>query len=248
MEKQYRNAQIIRKDGKDVIFEVLDYAFPIGKVAFNFAKYNKDAPAGQRMQGKVTIFMDFGETLKFVNDFTNTGNGVKRMLAEQKQAKEQGKNFWGTLLSLGGTSVEGLARQGRPRPDNKPEVRLLRIMPSYKGNGYALSAASGPGKVSATGGFTPDGKQDLMIQFAISYEDFAEVLLLTKASIEAYLASRYMMEPVGGNRPQNYNQQQNNYSRPQQNYNQQPQQQQPPAPPQPNYGTMGVSSSDPIVY
>lgn len=184
-------SQIIRKDGKGVIFEVMDTSFNIEKVLFNFQKYDKDAPAGQKVQDRISMYMDFAQVLRLANDFALTGRGYQKMQAEKKQAEQGGGKYWGTQIAMGGTSTASLARQNRSRKDGKPEFRALSIMPSYKNNAIALSAVSGPGKVTSTGGYAPDGTPDSKVQLALSIDDWMEVLLITKAAIEAYLSYKY---------------------------------------------------------
>lgn len=189
--ERMQEAQIIRKDGKGVIFEVMDNSFPIGKVVMNFQKYDENAPAGSKVQSRISIYMDFASFLKMANDFAITGNGPRRMFGEQKAAQQAGQRYYGMQVSMGGTSAAGLQKQNRQRADGKAEFRSLSIAPSTKANSYALFASSGAGKVSSTGGFVMDGAPDTRIIFPITTSDWAEVLLLTKASIEAYLSYKY---------------------------------------------------------
>ena len=263
-------SQIVRKDGKEVIFEVMDNGFSIDRVTLNFQKYDKNAPAGQKVKDRISIYIGFPQMLRIINDFAVTGRGYQRLRAEQAEAQKNGQRYWGFQIAMGGTSAEALSRQNRTRQDGKPEFRSLSVMPSYKGNGIALSASSGPGKVTQTGGYTSDGKPDATIQLALSYDDFLEVLLITKAAIEAYLSYKYateypkIQEEYRQLGRQRYNNQNNNYQQNQQNRNNyqqvsQPQNQpvNPPTPPAADYndfvdafdgGPMGASSGNPIVY
>lgn len=269
-------SQIIRKDGRGVIFEVMDNSFNIEKVVMNFQKYDKDAPAGQKVQDRITIYMDFAQVLRMANDFAVTGRGFQRMRAEKAEADKNGQNYWGIQLSMGGTSTVSLARQNRSRADGKPEFRALSIMPSYKGNGIALSAISGPGKVTQTGGYASDGAPDSRVQLALSIDDWIEVLLITKASIEAYLGYKYATvyprvqeerRQYAQQRQQNNQAQQNNQGY-QQRSNQGYQQTNNPTPVNQGYqaipseatfdiddnldafgqGPMGASSGDPVPF
>lgn len=252
MSYQKNESQIVRKDGLGVIFEVLDYAFPIGKVVINFQKYDKNGTAGNKVLDRVSIFLDFASFIRLANDFTVTNNGPKRIKFEMDKAKSEGKQYYGTQLAIGGSSVQQLQKQKRERPDGNPEYRILKIMPSNKGNGYAISASAGPAKVTNTGGFAPIGKPDSMVQLAISYDDWTEVMLIVKSHIDAYLAAKYSKRIDDNfNLPlQNQGQVQNNGQRP--NYNNQ-------APKRPeqheeyyvqgeDFGGIGMSSSDPIPF
>ena len=247
--ERLQEAQIIRKDGNGIIFEVMDTSFNIGKVLLNFQKYDKNAPAGQKVQSRISIYLDFEALLRIAHDFTVTGNGPKRMAREKAAKEEKGEQYFATQIAMGGTGAAGLARQNRSRPDGKPEFRALSIGFSNKAGHYMLQAISGAGRQVQTGGFVMDGRPDNTVTLALSYADWAEVLLLTKASIEAFLAYKYAKRfkvldaeyaarakqaraPQQEPRAQQYQQPAQQYQQPAQQYQQPAQQQYQQAPQQ----------------
>lgn len=188
---QTNDAQIIRKDGRNTIFEVMNTPFGIEKVLVNFQKYDPTRPAGQKVTEKVGIYIGFAEWLRLTQEFAKSTVGFQKLELAEKKAKTEGKPFYGLTIAMGGTSYESMKRRGRERADGLPEYRALSIEKSSKINGYLLKAISGPGKKTATGGFMMSGKPDITIQIPLFFPDFSEVLLYTEKSIQAYLSYRY---------------------------------------------------------
>lgn len=207
----YNNdAQIIRKDGKDVIFEVLSTGFGIEKAVINIQKYNKEAQAGSKVIGKVQIYVDFATFLRLVNDFARTNAGYDRLEKEGAEAAKQNKKYYGFALVSGGTPATRLAQQNRSRPDGKDEARSLIITKSSKEGSILLTGLSGPGKTSPTGGIIMDGAPDTRVSIALTIDDWKEVLLSVEAHINGcitYKIAKQMRE-----REANYKASQNNQS------------------------------------
>ena len=86
---------------------------------------------------------------------------------------------------LGGTTVEGLARQKRSRSDNKPESRQFKIVPGDK-YPWILQAEAGPGKMLETGLIAPDGKPDAVIRIPMTDKDFRKFAISVVSEINSY--------------------------------------------------------------
>ena len=190
--EEYQKHQIIRKDNANktigTILEVMDNSFLIGKVIVNFQTYNKNGQAGNKMNDKISVYIDFAEFLQLTADFCYNGWAHNEVM----------NNQYGYQLKMGGTSAARLAAQGRPRPDGNSEYRYMKVVKSSKGpNYYYINAESGPAQTGPTGGIAKikGSKPDAQIGILLSHQDFMEILMVTSFNIQAYLNSKYMNLP-----------------------------------------------------
>ena len=96
---------------------------------------------------------------------------------------------------LGGTSAEKLAAYGRSRPDGKSLSRVAKIVVGNRTD-ILFVADSGPGDTTEKGLIVPrfGSKPENHVAVSMSLEVLSELLLITKAHYEAWLAAWYMMQ------------------------------------------------------
>ncbi len=166
--------QIARVDGKNCFVEVLNRAFPIGKVSINFIKYNTGNTKGSRIESEIHAYIDWDEFLYFAD------------LIETIDVKAAGTgNLWENL----GGSLPGKAK----RTDGKAESRKLALQ---KGSRYdfMLLAEKGAGEVNNTGlivpkyGSTPDQR----VSIPMTMKDAKKMVLAVKQHMAAYINGCYM--------------------------------------------------------
>ncbi len=189
--------QIARIDGRNCFVEILDTSFPIGKVVFGFHQYDLKAEKGNRMTGNILVYMDFQKLLEVRRRVEGSGKAYVKYARNHPDYKE-------LLFELaGGTSAESLARQGRPRADNKALARSLTVSASTKAD-YYLTAAEGPGKeTERTHGIVFDGAPEVRIGVPIDHWTFLSILDLVVERMGAYMASRYVANPIAEHRQSN---------------------------------------------
>ena len=186
MSEERNQHQIIRKDAKNCFVESLNDAFGIGKVHFAFATYDLSRPTGQRQTNNIHIYIAVDEFLELCRKLEC---GELRFLLQNKK-----KNSDNTPLyqCLGGTSAEKLARYGRSRPDGKSLSRTAQLLAGRKSD-FLFIADSGPGETDAKGLIVPrfGNKPENHVAVSMSFETFSELLLMTKAHFQAWLAAWY---------------------------------------------------------
>ena len=186
--------QIIKIGSKNAFVEFLDSAFQIGKVMIRFAEYDLSKPEGQRFTKEVVIYID-------IEEFENLAHDIKfrfidRKSAEARRVQEQGGYKFAREIytDMGGTTVASLAKQGRPREDNKPESRLFKIYPGAKFP-WLMQAEKGAGKTSETGLIAPDGKPDEIIRMPMEDKDFRKVAIAVDNEIQSWkVYNRFVKE------------------------------------------------------
>ncbi len=185
MAKEASLNQIIRFDGRNVFFEVLDNAFGINKIMLAFKEYDLSKPRGERFVNEITIYMDIAEfeTLAYNIMYRI----IDRDAMKAREAQKQGgyKFCKEVYLDMGGTFLESLALRGQSRADNKDESRVFRITPGEK-TPWVLSAEKGAGKRTETGLIAPDGKPDSIIRVPMSDKDFRKFAVVVNNEIQAW--------------------------------------------------------------
>ena len=172
--------QIIRKDNKNCFVESLSDAFEIGKAHLAFAAYDLNKPAGNRQTNCVHIYIRIPEWLELCRKLAC---GELRYLWQER--KKAGDNRpvqeW-----LGGTSAEKLIQYGKPRPDGKSLSRF----------DFLFTASSGPGDKDSKGLIVPrfGKKPENHVAVGMTWDALAELLLITKAHYEAWLAAWYLSQ------------------------------------------------------
>ena len=122
MQDDRNQDQITRKDARNCFVESLRDCFSFGRIHFTFASYDLSRPAGQRQTSQVQIYIPVGE---FLNLCRKLECGELRYLLQSRKQSNDKRPLYETL---GGTSAEKLARQGRPRPDGRSLSRTMQIL------------------------------------------------------------------------------------------------------------------------
>lgn len=109
------------------------------------------------------------------------------------QTKRNNRDNTPLFQSLGGTSVQKLAEQGRSRMDGKSLSRTVQLLCGSKSD-FLLAADSGPGDTTEKGLIVPrfGNKPENHVAVSMTFEAFSGLMLMTKAHYDAWLASWYM--------------------------------------------------------
>lgn len=181
-------SQIIRKDGKGCFVEVKNDCFTLGKVHLQFIKYDLNRPSGDRYTDNINIYIDVAEFLVLGHEAVS---GVLYAKAKQFEAES---NKSPLFQSMGGTSAKRLKFLNQTRADGKSLSRVFTVSQSNKG--YFFSASSGPGEEDAKGLIVPKfgSNPENRVSVPISHTDVNEIMFITKAHYEAWLAAYYARE------------------------------------------------------
>lgn len=185
--------QIDRRDAKDCFVESLSDYFAKGKIHFNFAKYDKSRPPGQRQTDAVNIFFSVGKLLEICRKFES---GEMRFLYQQSRQSNDSNPLesW-----IGGTSAEKLKQYGNARADGMSQSRTAKLFCGKKAD-FLFIAESGPGETNEKGLIVPKfGKNpENKVMVGMSWNDLAEFFLITRQHYEAWLAADYLMQRMNG--------------------------------------------------
>lgn len=195
-DKKYENFQIFRLDGKNVFFEVMRSAFPIGKVQINFIEYN---PKNENKQTKnIQTYMDIPKFLVFANDILS---GKMAVLARQarKTKQEEGYKYCKEVFGdMGGMSAERVQNRIKQKkafnfeiPKGTSLSRILYLTPGER-QPWILSGQLGLGKENKTGLIVPQGYPKEIVRVPLDDEGLKAFALVTKAHIQAYFTSLYV--------------------------------------------------------
>ena len=187
MQDERNQDQITRKDARDCFVESLRDCFQIGRIHFTFASYDLTRPPGQRQTNQIQIYIPVGE---FLNLCRKLECGELRYLMQNRKQSGDHRPIYETL---GGTSAEKLARQGRPRPDGRSLSRVMQLLAGSKCD-LLLVADSGPGDTTDKGLIVPKfGKNpENHVAVSMSFDLFSELLLETKINYQAWLSAWYV--------------------------------------------------------
>ena len=182
--------QIIRKDAKGCFVETKSDRFGIGKVHLEFATYDAKRPEGQRQTNHVHIYVDISEFLHLTHEALS---GALHMRARQQKEKNDNTPLF---EHLGGTPAKRLTEYGRARTDGKSLSRIVRLLPGESAD-YRFQASSGPAETDAKGLIVPQrGKSsEAFVSVALSWRSLNELLLMTQAHYQAWLAAQYIINP-----------------------------------------------------
>ena len=192
-DNNYINHQIARKDAKNCFVESLDDSFGIGKIHFAFSTYDTSKPTGQRQTNNVQIYINSDEFLELCRKLEF---GELKFMMNKKRETNDSSPLYETM---GGTSAENLAKRNKSRPDGKSISRIARLSVSNKG--FFFTAESGAGETDSKGLIVPrfGNNPENRVSIPLTFEDFSELMLITKMHFGAYLSARYMnAEDKGG--------------------------------------------------
>lgn len=180
--------QIIRKDARNCFVESKSDSFDRNRIHFFFATYDTTKPEGARYINTVNIYIPAEEFLELCRKLSS---GELKYIVNEKKKNNDESDIYKTL---GGTSADKLKQFNKARSDGMSLSRSFRISIGRKTD-VALTADSGPGETDAKGLIVPryKGKPENHVGIGLTFEDFSELMLMTKAHFDAWLTARYMI-------------------------------------------------------
>lgn len=190
------STQIFRVDGKNSFMEVLNVAFPIGKVQFNFVEYDEKT---NKQTKKLDIYMDALQAVALAERILS-GDFAAMVNAAKTSGKFNGMNvttYTSFFTDMGGISEEKVAKKFE---DYQAQYSFLKegqaISRQFKiqtGSKYpwVLRAEYGPGKSSDTGLIVPQGNAPVYINLPVDADSFYKMAVAIKYSYQAYLNQYY---------------------------------------------------------
>lgn len=190
------STQIYRVDGKNSFMEVLNVAFPIGKVQFNFVEYDEKT---NKQTKKLDIYMDVLQAVALAErilsgDFSNTVSAAK---SSGKFNGMNVTNYTSFFTDMGGISEEKVEKRleeyQKLYPFVQPGMAISRQFKIQTGQKYpwVLRAEYGPGKSSDTGLIVPQGNAPVYINLPVDADSFYKMAVAIKYSYQAYLNQYY---------------------------------------------------------
>ena len=187
MNDERNQEQIIRKDARNCFVESKNDSFDRNRIHFFFATYDTSKPEGARYINTVNIYIPAEEFLELCRKL---GSGELKYIVKEKKKNNDESDIYKTM---GGTSAERLKQFNKERTDGMSLSRCFRISIGRKTE-VALTADSGPGETDEKGLIVPryKGKPENHVAIGMSFDDFSELMLMTKAHFDAWLTARYM--------------------------------------------------------
>lgn len=190
------STQIFRVDGKNSFMEVLNVAFPIGKVQFNFVEYDEKT---NKQTKKLDIYMDALQAVALAERILS--GDFAKMVADAKAAKKFNglmvNNYTSFFTDMGGISEEKVAKKLEDYQKQYPFLQegqaISRQFKIQTGSKYpwVLRAEYGPGKSSDTGLIVPQGNAPVFINLPVDADSFYKMAVAIKYSYQAYLNQYY---------------------------------------------------------
>lgn len=160
--------------GSDTRMELKNCLFSKGKLAILLQKFD---PKTNKQLDVITVFIDLPKALVMANDIL-----VGKYAA---MAQKSGQSITVVFKDMGGQPAERANR-----PDRKPLYREFSIQ---KGNKWMFRATTGPGKVTETGGFAPDGKSEKQIVVGMDADTLKAVALMIQQEFQAYRTTQMLL-------------------------------------------------------
>ena len=190
------STQIFRVDGKNSFMEVLNIAFPIGKVQFNFVEYDEKT---NKQTKKLDIYMDALQAVALAERILS-GDFATMVQNAKTSGKFNGMNvttYTSFFTDMGGISEEKVAKKLEDYQKQYPFVKegqaISRQFKIQTGSKYpwVLRAEYGPGKSSDTGLIVPQGNAPVYINLPVDADSFYKMAVAIKYSYQAYLNQYY---------------------------------------------------------
>ena len=190
------STQIFRVDGKNSFMEVLNIAFPSGKVQFNFVEYDEKT---NKQTKKLDIYMDALQAVALAERILS-GDFATMVQNAKTSGKFNGMNvttYTSFFTDMGGISEEKVAKKLEDYQKQYPFVKegqaISRQFKIQTGSKYpwVLRAEYGPGKSSDTGLIVPQGNAPVYINLPVDADSFYKMAVAIKYSYQAYLNQYY---------------------------------------------------------
>lgn len=195
-ESKYYNKQLMKVNGKDKFFEVMNNSFGIDKVQINFVAFDPSKASGAKYTDEISIFIDFADMYVLCQDILSG-----RISGLIEQSKKNNKMYEPAFKDDGGITAETLKsrkdRTGKSmeRPDHMALSRSFKIIPSTKNGFVAFQAESGPGdsSKSETGGIVPayGTKPEHRVMIPISYSQLKAFAIIVSKHMDYYIQHQY---------------------------------------------------------
>lgn len=191
------DSQIFRVDAKDCFLEILNSAFPIGKVQMNFIKYNSNT---HKQEQKLEFYFDFNTALYLCNLITS--GRLDRTIAAAAQSKTfDGKpvnDFTSYFTEMGGINCKDHAKWAKYNEiypwltQGSSVSRQFKIQKSslYK---YMFRLEYGNGTVNEKGLIVPTGKSEVALNVPITEKDAIAMALTIQMEMQAYRNQFYQL-------------------------------------------------------
>jgi hypothetical protein len=176
--------------------EVLNIAFPIGKVQFNFVEYDEKT---NKQTKKLDIYMDALQAVALAERILS-GDFAAMVQNAKTSGKFNGMNvttYTSFFTDMGGISEEKVAKKLEDYQKQYPFVKegqaISRQFKIQTGSKYpwVLRAEYGPGKSSDTGLIVPQGNAPVYINLPVDADSFYKMAVAIKYSYQAYLNQYY---------------------------------------------------------
>lgn len=171
--KEIENTVFWNEFGNHTRIELKNSAFAIGKVAIGLQKFDDN----NKQVAYTTFYLDIDKALVLAEDILS-GRFVR--IAEKQNSNEMVVVY----KVPGGQSAEKASRD-----DKKPLYREFSIS---KGKLWILSCQEGPGKVTPTGGFMPDGKYETKVNVGLSNDSLKAMAKMIETEVMAYRTAQYL--------------------------------------------------------
>lgn len=171
--KEIENTVFWNEFGNHTRIELKNNAFAIGKLAIGLQKFDDN----NKQVAYTTFYLDVDKALVLAEDILS-GRFVR--IAEKQNTSEMVIVY----KVPGGQSAEKANR-----PDGKPLYREFSIS---KGKLWIISNQEGPGKVTPTGGFMPDGKYEIKVNVGLSNDSLKAMATMIKNEVMAYRVAQYL--------------------------------------------------------
>lgn len=199
------DSQIIRFDSSDSFFEVLNTAFPIGKLQINFVNYDTKT---NKQKEKLELYIDLWKAVAFADDIL-TGR-LDSLIVESKKKGFVVDPYTGKSTKVNGytsyfTDMGGIKfhKNGFDKKrfddfktkfdwaeEDKDVSKQLKVQESTKYK-YMLRAEYGLGREDENGLIVPDGMAKVYSQVPLTQGNAIEFALAIKMSVNAYLNQYY---------------------------------------------------------
>lgn len=157
--------------GKNTRLELKNAMFDKGKLAILLQKLDDN----NKQLAVITTYMDLSKALVMVNDILS-GKFAKMATDDSKIIT--------VFKDMGGKPAEKAGRA-----DGKPLYREFNIQ---KGRLWMFRGIQGPGKVTETGGFAPDGQSEIQVSVGMDADTLKAIALMIQNEYQAFRTAKFI--------------------------------------------------------
>ena len=180
--------QVLRIDGRGSFMEITTDGLNIDKVYFGFNQYNKSAEKGQRMSGKINIYMNVLEAQVLARDILSGRLGVLKH-REVKRVLAAGEKYANPVFSKQG---------GTPAASNNGQAigRLFEITPGAN-QPWVLCAKQGKAHETPEGLIVMD-RAETIIRVPCTDELLKQLALAIEVVVQVWIQLRFVPAAAPG--------------------------------------------------